>query len=67
MIGNIFDLAMSFYMILIPVIVNSLKNQRETLDYLFQSEVFAIIMFLDSYMVRRLSSKKNLSFYEFVD
>lgn len=41
------DLTFSFYAMIMPVIVESMSTPREMADYIFFTEIFAIIFIVD--------------------
>lgn len=41
------DLTLSFYTMIIPVVVESLSTPREMADYIFFTEIFALIFLVD--------------------
>ena len=41
------DLTLSFYAMIIPVVVESMNTPREMADYIFFTEIFAIIFLID--------------------
>lgn len=65
-IFTLFDFSISFYNMTIPITINSLENNRDYTDYLFLTELLALVLTVDNYLSYEFeykNKKKFLNFY----